>query len=125
MFGQEHGDFGLYRVGVLGLIDEQVREAAAEVVAHFEVAAQQLVSPSQQVVKLGPPLGPTLPGVFEGELPQSIEDWRENGAPRLCDFPGSGVVQFLEQTFQGRTGVVAGLGVNAPIPLPASTVFQG
>ena len=69
-FCEEHRDFRLNQVGVLYLVDEQVREAAAEVVACVEVVAQHVSRPDEQVVEACASLPLALIGVVEHECPE-------------------------------------------------------
>ena len=77
VFRQEHGDLGLDGVGVLGLVDEEVGETAAEVVPHLNLVPQHVPGPDQQVVKLGPALRPAPFGVPQSETPQPAENLSE------------------------------------------------
>ena len=76
LFGDEHGNLGLNGVGVLGLVDQQVGEAAAKMVPDADVVAEQVPGPDQQVVKTGLALALAFLGKAQGELLQRVQDPR-------------------------------------------------
>ena len=83
---QVHGYFGLDGVGILRFVDEQVGEASAEVVADFDVVAEELPRPDQQVVELGPSRRPAAVRRSRGRIHAGrLEE--EAGPRRVCGFP--------------------------------------
>ena len=122
--GQEHGDLGLNRVGVLGLVDEQVRKTPLEVVPDLDVVAQELTGPYQQVMELGPALVPATVRIVQDELANPLEDGQEGVSPSAIDVLVSRCVQFLEETLEPGAGIHAGYRVAVPVRLPASAALQ-
>ncbi len=85
VFGKEHGDFSLDEVGVLRLVDEQVGEASAEVVAGVEVVPQHVSRPHQQVVEAGATLRLAVVRVRQHEFPERVQQGHQCGGACLCD----------------------------------------
>ena len=70
LFRQEHGDLGLERIGVLHFVDQNVREALAELVARRQTVPQHIAGEHQQVQKLHFSGISALLGIFEREAPE-------------------------------------------------------
>ena len=66
--GQPHQQLGLQRIGVLELVDQQVAEAALEVVADVRVVAHQVAGPDQKVEEVHG-AGALLPCLVAGHGP--------------------------------------------------------
>ena len=79
-------DVGLHRVGVLELVDEDDREAAAEVVARLGALGEQVARPLEQVVEVRCSLGAALRLVAGDELLGEREAARRSPA---CAAPPS------------------------------------
>ena len=70
VFRQEHGYLRLNWVGVLNLVDEDVRVALSEVVTYFKVVAEEVASTYEEIVKIRHAVGLPFRGVFEHEFPE-------------------------------------------------------
>ena len=85
-FGQQHGDFRLDRVGVLGLVDQQVRVPPAEVIADGQVVPQQFACPHQQILKLRTTLGAPFLGVIQNHPPEVFKNGQKHNSAGPFDF---------------------------------------
>ena len=87
-------NFDLQRVGVLELVDQEMRKLLAHRFAHGRVVAQEVTRKDEQVVELQPPLRPALRRIVENEaLDGGEERWddartglREQVAPEVMGF---------------------------------------
>ena len=122
--GQQHGDFGLDRVSVLGLVDQQVGVTVAEVVADVRVVPQQVTGPHQQILELCTTLGATLVRVSQCELSQILQDGHEGRAAGALDILIGLLIQFIEDVLQGSAGVFAGVRIGTPVSLATLPLTQ-
>ena len=83
--GDERGDLDLQRIGVLKLIDQQVRELLAQAAPHRRVATQEVACLHEQVVELEPALAAALVRVGEDELARRVEQRGQHRIPHLLD----------------------------------------
>ena len=74
LFGQEHGDLGLQRVGVLHFVDEEVGVAVSKVVACGEIVPEQITGEDEHVEEFDFAGGPPFGGVIERKALQQFED---------------------------------------------------
>ena len=79
--GEQEGNLRLDGVGVLELVDEDVREAALEVAAAAGVVAEEIAGPDEQVVELGPPLAAAALGVVGDEAAHLLRERRAAPPP--------------------------------------------
>ena len=122
---KEHGNFGLYRVGVLGLVDEQVRILASEMVPDFQVVSEQIPRPYQQVVELGATFGAALVGIVDGEPAEAPDNRYQAGVSHLLDLGIGVLVQVRKQRFEARARIFARFRIGLPISLPSSALPDG
>ena len=104
--GQVETDFGLQRVGVLELIDEDAGVATLKIAAGV-IDEQQVASPHQQVVEGGRPVGLASVGVTHRETPEEVLHQRtQNGRPYSLLEQGAGLAELCAD-FGGTHAPVA------------------
>ena len=96
--GDEDGQLDLERVGVLELVDEQVRVALAERVAHGRLVAEEVARFDEQVVEREPAGPPPLLGRRQREPADGVEEVDDGVVVHARQ-------QFLLRRFRGRARV--------------------
>ena len=119
VLGEEHRNLHLYRVGVLHLIEQNVRITLPEVVPDVDIVPKQVPRPHQQVMVSGASFPLAVALILSYEVAQRAENREQRDVPGMFELQTYLIMDLSQVILEHLAGIHTRDRVRVPVALPS------